>query len=76
MMVGRGRSAPRLYYLFNLEGRIRACQLLRRINPTVTPLENDPQWPPLGGGGQRGRDGQTKRLGSLQVDDQFNFRGL
>ena len=36
-MMGRQKvNQGQLFYLFNLEGRIPARHLLRRINPTVT----------------------------------------
>ena len=36
MMGRQGGDQNQLFYLFNLERRIPACHLLRRINPVVT----------------------------------------
>src|SRR3984893_15201954 len=41
-MMGRQKvDQSQLFYLFNLEGRIPARHLLRRINPTVTRILAD-----------------------------------
>ena len=38
-MMGRQKAdQSQLFYLFNLEGRIPACHLLRRINPVVSQI--------------------------------------
>ena len=36
MMGRQGGDQSQLFYLFNLERRIPACHLLRRVNPVVT----------------------------------------
>jgi len=41
MMGRQGSDQSQLFYLFNLERRIPACHLLRRINPEVTRVVAD-----------------------------------
>src|SRR6266513_1857203 len=41
MMGRQGGDQSQLFYLFNLERRIPACHLLRRINPEVTRVVAD-----------------------------------
>ena len=41
MMGRQGGDQSQLFYLFNLERRIPACHLLRRINPVVTQVLAD-----------------------------------
>src|SRR5437868_13620159 len=41
MMGRQGGEQSQLFYLFNLERRIPACHLLRRINPEVTRVVAD-----------------------------------
>ena len=41
MMGRQGGDQSQLFYLFNLERRIPACHLLRRINPEVTRIVAD-----------------------------------
>jgi hypothetical protein len=41
MMGRQGGDQSQLFYLFNLERRIPACHLLRRVNPVVTQVLAD-----------------------------------
>src|SRR6266566_1375853 len=73
MMGQQTSDQSQLFYLFNLEGRIPAGHLLRRINPTVACASFDHL---VGAQYECGRDLQSNRLRGLEIDDQLEFRRL